>query len=1365
MLDFVSIEHRMNKKEGVIEVFPEFIVKRHYNDLMIRGKTFYAMWDEDEGLWSTNEGSVIDVIDGMTRAQRKELADQFPESRVTASYLRNFSSKKWTEWLQFVKSCPDNYKELNSKVIFSNDPIKKKDYASHRLNYALENGDISAYDELIGTLYSPEERDKFEWAIGSIIAGDSKDIQKFFVFYGEAGSGKSTVLNIIQELFDGYYSVFEAKELASQNNQYALSAFANHPLVAIQHDGDLSRIYDNTKLNSLVSHEEMVVNEKYTKLYTTRFDAILFMGTNSPVKITEAKSGLIRRLIDIRPTGERVTHKRYDELMSQINFELGAIAYHCLHKFKKMGKTYYDNYRAKEMMGSTNEFYNFMLEQYELYSSQNFTTLKQAWSAYKDYCDDALIQYRKTRMEFKTELRNYFDSFEEETRLDDGSHARNVFMGFRPDRFESNVPNQDEDEKDDSYIHSDTWLEFKEQDSLFDALGADFRAQYAAADGSPKGPWNSLKTRLKSLNTHRLHYVLVPLNHIVIDFDIKDENGNKSLERNIEAASKWPKTYAELSKSGQGIHLHYIYTGGDPLELADHFDEDIEIKVFNGYSSLRRMLTKCNDIPIAELPASAKLPKKEKKGGKMVDGEVIKNEKAIVTIIKKNLNKEYHGDTRSSIDFIAKTLDDAYNSGIHYDVRDMRSAIQTFAANSTHQSEYCIKKVKDMHFCSDDVSEAVAAEKDVIIFYDVEVFPNLFVVCWKAQGDDKSVVKMINPSSVEIEELCQYKLIGFNNRKYDNHILYARMMGYNNEQLYRLSQRLINNSLSAGFNEAYNLSYTDVYDFSAEKKSLKKFEIELGLFHLENEYPWDEPVAEEHWQEVADYCANDVIATEKVFENRYGDFIAREILADLAGMTVNDTTNQLTQKIIFQGDKNPQRQFNYRKMGEIVPNRGYFALDRSMDIGMMEYGDYHDGDFTVFDEEMRPIFPGYYYEYGKSFYRGEEVGEGGYVYSEPGMYVNVALLDIASMHPSSAIAEQLFGEYTKNFEDLKKARIAIKHKDFEALETMLQGRLMKWIDEKWLKALTQALKIAINSVYGLTSAGFANAFRDPRNVDNIVAKRGALFMINLKHEVQKRGFTVAHIKTDSIKIPNATPEIIKFVTDYGKLYKYDFEHEATYDRMCLVNDAVYIAKYSDDVEINGDHAGQWTATGTQFQVPYVFKTLFSHEPVEFQDLIETKSVTTALYLDFNEGYPDVSELEDDLKKVEKWIKWSAESVTSESQNAKKEPKLPSGVTPETVNEAYERLENAISNGHNYKFVGKVGAFIPVISGVNGGLLMRKKDGKYLSATGAKGYRWMEAEAVKTLEYDRYIDWSYYQELADEAIAEIQNYCNFEEFAG
>ena len=148
-------------------------------------------------------------------------------------------------------------------------------------------------------------------------------------------------------------------------------------------------------------------------------------------------------------------------------------------------------------------------------------------------------------------------------------------------------------------------------------------------------------------------------------------------------------------------------------------------------------------------------------------------------------------------------------------------------------------------------------------------------------------------------------------------------------------------------------------------------------------------------------------------------------------------------------------------------------------------------------------------------------------------------------------------------------------------------------DEKTSKELSYALKIVINIVYGLTSAGFDNPFRDIRNVDNIVAKRGALFMIDLKHFVQEQGYSVAHIKTDSIKIPNASPEIIEEIMRFGEQYGYVFEHEETYQRFCLVNDAVYIAKTTD---------GEWKHVGAQFAVPYVFKSLFSRQPITTEDV-------------------------------------------------------------------------------------------------------------------------------------------------------------------
>lgn len=1306
-MDFLKIAWRNPKKTGPAEIYPVFVTKNS-KDLMIRGGDFYAIWDERKGLWSQSQDDVVDLID--------EALDKFKETNPALAdarvlYLWNGDTGMIDKWHKYCqKQMRDNFHPLDEKLTFTNSEVRREDYSSKRLPYALEEGDISAWDELVGTLYAPEERHKIEWAIGSIVSGESKDIQKFLVFYGPGGTGKSTILNIILKLFDGYYTLFDAKSLGSGSDAFALEPFKNNPLVAVQQDGDLSRIEDNTRLNSLVSHEEMIVNEKYSKLYSTRFHCMLFMGTNKPVKITDSRSGVIRRLIDVSPTEKKFSLKKYNQLIKQINFELGAIAWHCLKVYEE-NKTAYEHYIPKSMIGATNYFYNFMEE--NLFDfRENGTTLNQAWAKYNEYCSEAKVPYPYSKMVFKEELKSYFKTFKERGYDSEGKQVWNHYSDLKISKF--GLEEEPSEVRDGGSGSSETntestnvcdsrgWLIFKQQASIFDAQMASCAAQYAdESSGAPKKKWESTSSVLSDLDTSRLHYVRVPEEHIVIDFDLKDESGDKSLEKNIIAAEKFPPTYAELSKSGKGIHLHYIYTGGDSSKLSRIYEDGIEVKVFTGKSSLRRLLTKCNDLEIAKINSGLPLKGEDK----VVNFETIQNEKALRTIIRRSLNKEYapHA-TVTSVEFINKVLTDAYNAGMHYDVTDLRPYILTFAAKSTHHSSDCIKTVNSMKFKSEEPSEDIPAEKDDFIFYDVEVFPNLFLVNWKRAGEGQPVARMINPKPNEIEELLHYKLIGFNCRRYDNHMLYARMLGYNELQMHELSQRIINGSANAFFAEAYNLSYTDVYDFCSTKQSLKKWEIELGIHHQELGLPWDKPVPEELWPKVAEYCDNDVIATEAVFNARRQDFIAREILADISGLSVNATTNQHTTRIIFGQDKKPQSQFVYTDLSE--------------------------------------MFPGYTFDHGKSTYRGEETGEGGYVYSEPGIYEDVALLDIASMHPTSIENLNLFGPYTQNFSAIKQARIYIKHKDFENAGKMFGGKLAKYLtSDEQADALSYALKIAINSVYGLTSANFENPFRDPRNKDNIVAKRGALFMIDLKHAVQEKGFTVAHIKTDSIKIPNATQDIIDFVMDFGKKYGYTFEHEATYSKMCLVNDAVYIAKYK-----GGKHDGEWTATGTQFQVPYVFKTLFSKEPIEFRDLCETKTVTSALYLDMNESLPDVTETEKKLEQLKK--KWPDKN----------------GEYPLDYEEVVNSYEKDIAKGHDYHFVGKAGAFCPIKPGCGGGLLMREKDGKFSAATGTKGYRWMESEMVKVLHKEEDIDRRYYAAMVDDAIASISEYGDFEAFA-
>ena len=1345
------IATRPGKQRNVIEIYPKFIVRKS-NDLMIRGGDFYAIWLEEKGMWSTDEQDVIDLIDRELDKYADENRHKF-DGMVKVLHLWDSESGMIDAWHKYCqKHMRDSYHMLDEKLIFSNTKTTKKDYASKKLDYPLEPGEINAWDKLLSTLYSEEERHKLEWAIGSIVSGDSKKLQKFLVLYGAAGTGKSTVLNIVQQLFDGYYSVFDAKALGSSSSTFALEAFKTNPLVAIQHDGDLSKIEDNTRLNSLVSHELMTVNEKFKSTYTSRFKCFLFMGTNKPVKITDGKSGLIRRLIDVSPTGNKINPKEYKALIKQVAFELGPIAHHCRDVYlEDPGR--YDNYTPNAMFGATNDFYNFIMDSYHIFKREDGTTLKSAWEMYKVYCDEARVTYPLTQRQFKEELKNYFWDFDERFNMDDGSRVRSYYSGFRTDKFErddtSTKKKKEEPKKND-------WLQFVDTKSIFDVERADCLAQYANGNGTPAKYWDDVTTTLSKLDTSKLHFVRVPENHIVIDFDIPDKNGQKCLEKNLEEARKWPPTYAELSKSGQGIHLHYIYNG-DVNALSRIYDDHIEIKVLNGKSSLRRKLTKCLNLPIATISSGLPL----KGGTKMLSSDVIKSEKGLRTLIKRNLAKEIHPNTKSSIDFINKLLDDAYSNGLKYDVSDMRNAILAFAANSTNQAEYCIKLVNKMQFKSDEPSLPVEATDDrPLVFYDIEVFPNLFLVNWKFEGEGKPVVRMINPTPSEIEDLIKLKLVGFNCRRYDNHILYARLMGYSNEELYNLSQKIINSKKGENrncfFGEAYNISYTDVYDFSATKQSLKKWEIELGIHHQELGLPWDQPVPEELWNKVAEYCDNDVIATEAVFNHLKGDFTARQILADIAGMSVNDTTNTLTGRIIFGKERKPQSQFYWRDLAKPVYDLPQDVKDFLKEIAPEMMVKTHGKA-----KSLLPYFEGYKYEMGKSIYKGIEVGEGGRVFANPGIHTNVALLDVTSMHPHSAMTEVIFGaRFTRRFYEIVYGRVHIKHEAWAEVNQMLEGKLTPYIQkvingEMTSKDLANALKIAINSVYGLTAASFDNLFRDPRNRDNIVAKRGALFMIDLHEEVEKRGYTVVHIKTDSIKIADADAEIIQFVMDFGKRYGYTFEHEATYDRMCLVNDAVYIAKYKD-----GHDAGKWTATGAQFAVPYVFKSLFSKEPIEIEDLFETKEVKTALYLDMNEDLLDVTEYESvrNLRLFEKTRTNMARDLT------RKELKLL--VDYEHISD--EELDSMIATGHNYHFVGRVGQFCPIKPGCGGGELLREgKDAqgytKYSSATGAKGYRWMEAETVKLLGKEADIDDRYHRSLVDAAVEAISAYGDFEWF--
>ncbi len=1351
MKSFVNIKTRIqttgrgDDKTSVCVVSPSYEMPS--KDIMMRGGKFYAIYDEQTGMWSRDENDVQQIIDQKLFEFRDKhfKQDGYGNYRTEKGYLVTVSSvgendsgelKKLNVWF---KNLPPNYsyKPLDNSITFYEQEVSMEDYRSKRLPYKIEKGSIDNYSTLMKKLYTAEELDKIEWSIGSVFTGDSKEDDKILVLYGDPGTGKSTVLDLLKDLFCPYWVPFTAAGLARSSDQFATSVFSENPLVAIQDDGNLSKI-DSPTINEIISHKEIIVNEKGVRRYSIKPLAKLFLATNETVDIHDTKLGIARRLLDVYPTGEKFPIGIYRKLVKGLKFETGAIAYHCIERYKELGKDYYSNYEPNKMIDKTNYLRNFLFDTLDDIQAEEYHTRNELYSRYKQYCEESGLGYPPKRIVFGEQLKGYFREYYPLKKIN-GRTERHVYGGFKG--LGKSTLKEDTAETDNNV--SD-WLSFKPQSSLFDDVFKDCPAQYDTLDDSHplQYSWKNCKTRLSDIDTKKLHYVNIPDNYnlIFIDFDIKNDKGEKDAKANIEAASDWPKTYGEFSKSGAGIHLYYFYSG-DIDKLQSHYTPDIEIKITKGGRAIRRMLTKCNSEPIATISSGLPL-KGEKK--KMIGDEVIKTNRGLHTFIQRCLRKEHHGATAPEVSFMYKKLEESYEAGVRYDVTDMYDDIRNFAMGSHNQKDKCMDLFHKMHLKSDEPAEQIQPEGNGhrMAFFDVEVFPNLFVFCYKFRGtkkDKASVLKLINPSPSDIYNLFKegpnsIEWIGFNNRRYDNHICWARIMGYSNGHLYDLSRKIINGEHNAFFQDAYNISYTDIYDYASTKQSLKKWEIKLGIHHQENHYPWDQDIDKSHWDEVADYCANDVLATEEVFDATQEDFMAREILSTAANKlcpsiksTVNDTTNQLTTRVIFRGVKNPQEQFVYTDLSE--------------------------------------EFPGYSYERGEdgkmhNMYRGEDVGFGGYVYATPGMYGDVALLDIASMHPHSIKALNLFGPFTKNFTELMDTRIAVKHKEWDKARKMLDGALADYIPDKFnsteeerglSKKLAKALKIAINSVYGLTSATFANPFKDPRNVNNIVALRGALFMVNLKHEVMDRGYTVAHIKTDSIKIPWADDEIIKFVTDYGRKYGYEFEHEATFDRMCLLNGSTYICKVKEGEE-NGAGPGEWSGTGTEVQKdanPYVFKRLFSHEDIEFSDLCETKSVKSAMYLDFNEGLDDVSEFE----KLKNLRSSSKASLTKAEQSLLEKYRDLSD----------EDLDKEIIKGHRYKFVGKVGLFTPLVHGAGGGLLVREQNDKYYSVTGAKGYRWMESADVQALHLEPKIDYSFYDNLVEETKKDIQQFGSFDLF--
>lgn len=1165
--DFVRVvKSRVgNKNDGdIYQLSIDFNVGK-LRDVVIQGGQFVAFYNSETHFWESKTEFYEFARKLLYEAAEEERA-KFPNQTIIVMDPQHLSSKVPAKIDSLCKACEADRPVLfNQKILWNGEIPERKDYATRTMPYSAESTECPSYDTIMSVLYSPEDRTMLEWLAGAAICGDGARIDKFVYLEGEPGSGKSTFLNILEAVIGPYGASIKAEDLASSNGTFATSQLKSGPLIAIQHDGDLSKIETNTTLNNIISHEPICINDKYAKTYYIRLNTLLFIASNYPLRLTDSMSGLLRRCLDPVPTGKLIPVEKYNQLISYVQNELGGVANRFISVYRELGPRAYNGYRSSRIVRSGNALGYWVERNRDIdWSTQGECLLSTEYSLYRAYCDSTST-HPISKSLFERQLKFFWDIAIEEITENNYKDVRFIDYAWKRRPFRRPIFSLYEAE---AFIStngpSNDFLAFTSKfDASLGILCEDCPAQYATEAGTPRIRWDDVTTTLSNIVSTELHYVKLPSNHIVIDFDCRDSSGGKSRDVNFAMIRQLglPPTYGEFSKSGEGIHLHYIYDG-DPSTLTNLITENVEVKVFKGNASLRRRFSYGNNFEVAHI--SSGIPLKERKDDIVAAG--VKDAKHLENIVKKGLRGEY-GSHKVTIDFLDFIIRSCKNKGVVYDLTGYFDDLMFYASKSTHHSQTLPKIVQAMPLKNGDV------EKPIIVF-DTEVFPNYNCLCWKILGDKNTNRERFPTANTIAYLLNNYRLVGFNNKSYDNMIIYQIMQGASPRQLYDVSKSLVYNKLRVPY-QVQNLSYTDIFDYSNVKQSLKKWEVQLGIHHQECPYPWDDDLPESAWDDVDIYCCNDVNATEQVWYASQNDFEARQLLAYLTGMTVNDSTNQLTAQLIFGDDKTPQDQFVYTDLSTIFP--GY---------------EYHmEGDTCV------------------STYLGKKVGEGGYVAVNLGYREMVGVNDVESMHPTSACELNLFGpKYTARFKELVDSRKAAKNGNVEFLKTAFEGRLWSFVELTGMpfKKLAKSLKVPINAVYGMTSAKFQNRFRDPRNLDNIVAKRGALMMMTLEDKLLKEGVVPIHIKTDSIKIDNFTQEINDEIVEFGRQYGYRFTIEEFYTVFCVFNKAEYLAYNAA--------TGEWESRGPTFQNQYVFKSLLGGDIVP-EDFMLTKSVQKgAIYI-------------------------------------------------------------------------------------------------------------------------------------------------------
>lgn len=194
-------------------------------------------------------------------------------------------------------------------------------------------------------------------------------------------------------------------------------------------------------------------------------------------------------------------------------------------------------------------------------------------------------------------------------------------------------------------------------------------------------------------------------------------------------------------------------------------------------------------------------------------------------------------------------------------------------------------------------------------FYDFEVFKKDWLVVFISENDEEIVVW--NDPAILRKALERFDcLVGFNNYAYDDLILTGIMAGYNNYEVWKLSNAIVNggNIENKIKMMATKLPTLDTKQELDPRLSLKVIEANLGMniFETPVSFDIDRELTGEELETVIKYCIHDVETTKRLFLLRKDYFeskfdICKEF--NLDKLDVKKTRANLASKVL-KCDKN-----------------------------------------------------------------------------------------------------------------------------------------------------------------------------------------------------------------------------------------------------------------------------------------------------------------------------------------------------------------------------------------------------------------------------------------------------------------------------